>query len=110
VFRSPTVSHFAPTSSSWLNLVERWFGELTAKAVRRGSFASVVDLEAAIARFLEAWNDNPNPFVSTATVESIQAKLARCRQTLEQIKPGCTAPRTRKKKKIKSPVISRTPH
>lgn len=104
------VPHFVPTSSSWLNLVERWFGELTAKAVRRGSFASVKDLEAAIARFLEAWNENPNPFVWTATVESIHAKLTRCRQTLEQIQPGCTAPRTRKKKKIKSPVISRTPH
>jgi transposase/transcriptional regulator with XRE-family HTH domain len=103
------VPHFVPTSSSWLNLVERWFGELTAKAVRRGSFTSVADLEAAIAQFLQAWNDNPNPFVWTATVESIQAKLARCRQTLEQIKPGCTAPRSRKKK-IKSPVISRTPH
>ena len=103
------VPHFVPTSSSWLNLVERWFGELTAKAVRRGSFASVADLEAAIAQFLEAWNEHPNPFVWTATVESIQAKLARCRQTLEQIKPGCTAPRSRTKK-IKSPVISRTPH
>jgi transcriptional regulator with XRE-family HTH domain/transposase len=103
------VPHFVPTSSSWLNLVERWFGELTAKAVRRGSFASVADLEAAIAQFLEACNDNPNPFVWTATVESIQNKLARCRQTLEQIKPGCTAPRSRKTK-IKSPVISRIPH
>jgi len=103
------IPHFVPTSSSWLNLVERWFGELTAKAVRRGSFASVADLEAAIAKFLEAWNENPNPFVWTATVESILAKLARCRQTLEQIKPGCTAPRSRKKK-IKSPVISRTLH
>ncbi len=103
------IPHFVPTSSSWLNLVERWFGELTAKAVRCGSFASVTDLETAIALFLEAWNENPNPFVWTATVESIQTKLARCRQTLEQIKPGCTAPRSRKKK-IKSPVISRTPH
>jgi transcriptional regulator with XRE-family HTH domain/transposase len=103
------VAHFVPTSSSWLNLVERWFGELTAKAVRRGAFASVADLEAAIHQFLEAWNEHPNPFVWTATVESIQAKLARCRQTLEQIKPGCTQPRA-KKKKIKSPVISRTPH
>jgi transposase len=92
------VPHFVPTSSSWLNLVERWFGELTAKAVRRGSFTSVADLESSIAAFLEAWNENPKPFVWTATVESIQAKLARCRQTLEQIKPGCTAPRTRKKK------------
>ena len=102
------VPHFVPTSSSWLNLVERWFGELTSKAVRRGSFASVADLQSAIAGFLDAWNENPRPFVWTATIESIQAKLTRCRQTLEQIKPGCTAPRTRKKK-TKSPVIYRTP-
>src|SRR5450759_914260 len=92
------VPHFVPTSSSWLNLVERWFGELTSKAVRRGSFCSVADLESAIAQFLDAWNENPKPFVWTATVESIQTKLARCRQTLEQIKPGCTAPRSRTKK------------
>ena len=102
------VCHFVPTSSSWLNLVERWFGELTSKAVRRGSFRSVADLHTAIAQFLQAWNEDPKPFVWTATVESIQAKLSGCRQTLEQIKPGCTAPRTRKK--IKSPVISRTSH
>jgi transposase len=100
--------HFTPTSSSWLNLVERWFGELTSKAVRRGSFTSVADLQTAITAFLEAWNDDPKPFVWTATVESIQAKLSGCRQTLEQIKPGCTLPRTRKK--FKTPVISRTPH
>ncbi len=103
------VPHFVPTSSSWLNLIERWFGELTAKAGRRGSFASVADLEAAIAAFLEAWNDNPQPFLWTATLASIQARLARCLQTLEQIKPGCTAPRARKKHN-KSPVIYRTPH
>ena len=103
------VSHFVPTSSSWLNLVERWFGELTAKAIRRGSFASIDDLQTAIAQFLDAWNENPRPFLWTATVESIQAKLARCRQTLEQITPGCTAPRSRKTKN-KSPVISRTLH
>ena len=103
------VPHFVPTSSSWLNLVERWFGELTTKAIRRGSFGSVADLESAIAQFLDAWNENPKPFVWTAAVESIQTKLARCRQTLEQIKPGCTVPRSRTKK-IKSPVISRTPH
>jgi transposase/transcriptional regulator with XRE-family HTH domain len=102
------VPHFVPTSSSWLNLVERWFGELTSKAVRRGSFSSVADLQLAITQFLDAWNADPKPFVWTATVESIQAKLSRCRQTLEQIKPGCTAPRARKKSK--SPVISRTPH
>ena len=93
------IPHFVPTSSSWLNLVERWFGELTSKRVRRGSFFSVEDLQKAIMDFLEAWNDNPKPFVWKATVESIQAKLSRCRQTLEQIQPGCTLPRTRKRKK-----------
>jgi hypothetical protein len=67
---------------------------------------SVADLQSAIAQFLDTWNESPKPFVWTATVQSIQDKLSRCRQTLEQIKPGCTAPRSRK---IKSPVISRTP-
>jgi len=93
------VSHFVPTSSSWLNLVERWFGELTTKAIRRGSFGSVADLHKAIEEFLLAWNQNPKPFVWTATVESIIAKLSRCRQTMEHIQPGCTLPRTRKAKK-----------
>src|ERR1700737_849071 len=92
------ISHFVPTSSSWLNLVERWFGELTSKRVRRGSFFSVDDLQTAILDFLNAWNENPQPFVWKATVESIQAKLSRCRQTLEQIQPGCTRPRTKKRK------------
>ena len=81
------VLHFVPTSSSWLNLVERWFAELTSKRIRRGSFCSVLELEKAIAEFLAAWNADPKPFVWTATVESIVAKLSRCRQTLEKIKP-----------------------
>jgi len=55
------ISHFVPTSSSWLNLVERWFGELTSKRIRRGSFGSVEDLEKAITEFLAAWNENPKP-------------------------------------------------
>jgi len=80
------------------NLVERWFGELTSKRIRRGSFGSVEDLEKAIREFLAVWNENPKPFVWTATVDSIVAKLSRCRQTLEKIKPGCTLPRTRKTK------------
>lgn len=91
------VIHYVPTSCSWLNLIERWFAELTNKHIRRGSFFSVDDLIAAINEFLAAWNDNPKPFVWTATVDSIVAKLARCRQTLEQIQPGCTAPRSRKR-------------
>jgi transposase len=94
------VLHFVPTSSSWLNLVERWFCELSTKAIRRGIFYSVADLKSAIDAFLAAWNDDPKPFVWTATVESITEKLSRCRQTLEKIQPGCTIPRTRKKKKI----------
>ncbi len=94
------IVHFVPTSSSWLNLIERWFGELTTKRVRRGSFQSVADLEAAIAEFLAAWNEHPQPFVWTATVQSIQERLSRCRQTLEQIQPGCTQPRRRKPQKM----------
>ena len=93
------VSHFVPTSSSWLNLVERWFGELTSKRIRRGVFFSVGDLKNAIDEFMAAWNENPKPFVWTATVDSIVEKLSRCRQTLEQIQPGCTLPRKRKTKK-----------
>ena len=92
------VAHFVPTSSSWLNLVERWFGELTGKRLRRGVFVSVEDLQKAIEEFLAAWNDAPKPFVWTATVESIVEKLSRCKQTLERIKPGCTRPRMRKNK------------
>jgi transposase len=92
------VLHFVPTSSSWLNLVERWFGELSSQCIRRGAFFSVEDLEKAIREFLDAWNENPKPFVWTATVEAIMEKLSRCRQTLEKIQPGCTLPRSRKKK------------
>ena len=92
------VPHFVPTSSSWLNLVERWFGELTGKRIRRGVFVSVDDLKIAIEEFLLAWNADPKPFVWTATVDSIVQKLNRCKQTLEAIKPGCTQPRMRKTK------------
>ena len=93
------VPHFIPTSSSWLNLVERWFGELTGKRIRRGVFVSVADLQTAIEEFLAAWNQDPRPFVWTATVASIIEKLSRCRQTLEQIRPGCTRTRMRKTKR-----------
>jgi len=93
------VPHFIPTSSSWLNLVERWFGELTGKRIRRGAFLSVNDLVVAIDEYMQAWNTNPKPFVWTATVESIMAKLSRCKQTLEKIQPGCTLPRPRKTRK-----------
>jgi transposase len=90
------VCHFIPTSSSWLNMVERWFRELTDKSIRRGAFFSVPDLEKKIAAYLAAWNENPRPFIWTATVGEIVKKLARARQKLETIKPGCTQPRQRK--------------
>jgi hypothetical protein len=57
---------FIPTSSSWMNLVARWFAELTAKAVRRGSFASVPDLIEAIEAFIRAWNSDPKPCVASS--------------------------------------------
>jgi transposase len=77
--------HFTPTSSSWLNLVERWFREITDKAIRRGVFASVPDLVAAIEAYLEANNANPEPFVWTATADAILEKVRRGRVALETI-------------------------
>jgi len=77
--------HFTPTSSSWLNLVERWFRELTEKALRRGVFPSVPDLIAAIDAFLEAHNEDPKPFVWTASVAAILEKVGRCKAVLETV-------------------------
>jgi len=70
------------------------------KAIRRGSFVSVADLEAAIERFLKAWNDKPTPFIWTASVEEIVKKIDRARAKLEQLKPGCTQPRGKKKPNV----------
>lgn len=77
--------HFTPTSSSWLNQVERWFRDLTDKNLRRGIFASVPDLIASIEEYLNAHNANPKPYVWTATAESILAKVQRARTKLEQV-------------------------
>jgi len=74
--------HFIPTSSSWLNLVERWFRELTDKRLRRGSFWSVPDLIAAIRDYLDGHNQNPKIFVWSAPVERIMAKVAKCKEAL----------------------------
>jgi hypothetical protein len=65
------VLHFIPTSSSWLDLIGRWFAELTLKAVRRGSFHRVRELQEAINEFLAAWNANPKPFIWTASIDRI---------------------------------------
>jgi transposase len=77
--------HFTPTSSSWLNLVERWFRELTDKALRRGVFHSVPDLIAKIEDYLAAHNNDPKPFVWTATAQDILAKVARGRVALQAV-------------------------
>ena len=77
--------HFTPTSSSWLNLVERWFRELTDKRIRRGAFESVPDLIAAINEFIAANNDHPKPFVWTASVEKILAKIRQGKAILETV-------------------------
>ena len=74
--------HFTPTSSSWLNLVERWFRELTDKNIRRGSFPSVPDLIASIETYLEITNREPKPLVWTATADSIIEKVHRGRVAL----------------------------
>jgi transposase len=77
--------HFTPTSSSWLNLVERFFAKLTDKAIRRGIFKSVPDLIGAIEAYLKATNDNPQPFTWTATTDQILEKVRRGRVTLDAI-------------------------
>ena len=78
--------HFTPTSSSWLNLIERWFKELTDKRLRRGRFTSVSELTDAITTWAEHWNENPKPFIWKATAEDIVTKVQRGRETLHQIK------------------------
>jgi transposase len=69
--------HFTPTYGSWINLVERWFAELTNKRIRRGVFRSVKDLEAAIRQYIDVHNENPKPFVWTKTADQILASIAR---------------------------------
>ena len=76
--------HFTPTSSSWLNLVERWFRDLSGKALRRGVFHSVPDLIAAIEKYMQVHNIEPKAFVWTATAESILTKVRRGRVALNQ--------------------------
>jgi transposase len=69
--------HFTPTSASWLNLVERWFAELTTKKLRRSSHRSVRELNTDIRTWIESWNDNPRPFVWTKTADEILEAVAR---------------------------------
>jgi transposase len=75
--------HFTPTSSSWLNVVECWFSQITAKRIRRGSFKNVKELIKAIKQYIESHNQNPKVFVWTASVESIMTKISKCKDLLE---------------------------
>jgi transposase len=72
--------HFTPTYGSWLNLVERWFAELTTKQIRRGAHRSVAELERAIQAFLDVHNEEPKPFVWTKSADDILASIARFAQ------------------------------
>lgn len=78
--------HFTPTSSSWLNLVERFFGVLSEKQLKRGVFTSVAELEEKILAYIDANNANPKPFVWTKSAEEILEKVNRARATLDNIK------------------------
>jgi len=75
--------HFTPTSASWLNLVERWFAEITRKRIRRGTFTSVPDLISAIREYTRNYNRDPKPFVWTATPAAIMRKVRHCKEALE---------------------------
>ena len=74
--------HFTPTSSGWLNMVERWFGEISQKRIRRGSFESVSQLIAAIEDHLTHYNEAPKTFVWTKDADTILSKVARCKEAL----------------------------
>jgi transposase len=77
--------HFTPTASSWLNLVERWFRDLTDKRIRRGSFEQVPELIATIDDYIAQSNQNPHIFVWTASAESILAKIAKCKEAFDAL-------------------------
>ena len=75
-------AHFTPTSSSWLNQLERWFATLTERQIRRGTHRSTVELERAIRDYLAANNRNPGPFVWTKTADQILESIQRfCMRT-----------------------------
>jgi transposase len=77
--------HFTPTGASWLNLVDRWFAEITRKRLRRGAFRSVKDLERAIQQYLRENNKHPRLFIWTATAASIMRKIKHCKEALETV-------------------------
>jgi DDE superfamily endonuclease len=84
--RHPRVHpHFTPTSSSWLNLVERWFRNLTQQRIRRGSLHAVEELITTIEDYLENHNQKPQVFLWSAPVERILSKIAKCKEALDAV-------------------------
>jgi len=79
------VMHFTPTSASWLNMVERFFRDISENRLRHDSFASVADLEQAIAQYIEHHNKNPKPFIWTARAGDILAKVTRAKAALTRV-------------------------
>jgi transposase len=86
--------HFTPTYGSWINLVERWFAELTNKRIRRGAFRSVKELEAAIREYIDVHNEDPKPFVWTRTADQILDSIARFAQRTLAAQPSQLMSRT----------------
>jgi transposase len=86
--------HFTPTYGSWINLVERWFAEITNQRIRRGALRSVQELETAIRDYIEAHNENPKPFVWTRTADQILASIARFAQRTYTIESSRLTSRT----------------
>ncbi len=82
--------HFTPTSSSWLNQVERFFAEITTKRIRRGAFRSVAALERAIREYLDHHNENPKPFVWTADADLILNRVKRAAAIPDDDAGACT--------------------
>jgi len=77
--------HFTPTSASWLNMIERFFRDLSEKALKRGSFYNVNDLTGAIGEYINAHNDHPKPFIWTASAKDILAKVKRARRVMNML-------------------------
>jgi hypothetical protein len=86
------VLHFTPTSSSWLNLVERWFAELTNKKLRRGAHCSVRELNADMRAWTKTWNDDPRPYVWTKTADQILDSIARYCTRINESRPWLPSP------------------
>jgi transposase len=78
------VMHFTPTSTSWLNMVERFFRDISERRIKRDSFASVAELQRAIAQYIAHHNRNPKPFVWTASANDILAKVTRAKAAMAQ--------------------------